>query len=119
MRVAWLQDMDVFSSGGGAELTDRAHIVEGIRQGHDIEILLPRDAQDLAWADVVVISNAVGWPVDLLSNIAPRYVVFLHDYWALCKWRLFYPMQEKCLDCFQKAKYLPPIARGDAEHLNG
>jgi hypothetical protein len=32
--------------------------------------------------------------------------MFLHDYWGLCKWRLYYPQQEKCKTCYLKDRFL-------------
>ena len=106
MKIAWVQDKNPFGTFSGAEATDRGHIIHGLRQGHEIEVVLPAET-DVSWADLVVISNAASFTVEGLTNPGRPYVLFLHDYWALCMWRLYYPMQEKCLDCYLKPRYLP------------
>jgi len=106
MKIAWLQDNNPFGTSAGAESTDRAHIIHGLREGHDVEVVLP-GVGDVSWADLVIISNASNFPLQALCNLGRPYVLFFHDYWALCRWRLYYPMQQKCLDCYLKPRYLP------------
>ena len=102
MRVAWIQDQDPFVTEGGAQLTDRAILQEGIRRGHEIQVIVPTanpeqvgDIQDL-----VVFSNAVSVKKETYEDLKKRgipYVLFPHDYGPyVCRWRLFYPMEERC-----------------------
>ena len=109
MKVAWLQDINPFDSTytGGAEQTDRAHIVHGLRMGHDIEVVTPMSPLNVSWADLVVVSNAAAFRVEELKAVSAPYVLLLHDYWGLCRWRLFYPMLDKCRDCYLKPRFLP------------
>jgi len=94
MRVAWISDTSFF--GGGAGRTDQEIILEGIRRDYDIYICLPRT--EVHESDVYIISNAVQFPKEFLTKLSPR-IVFLHDWFPLCDYRLLYPMQEKCKGC--------------------
>jgi len=97
VRVGWIQDLDPLTSGGGAQLTDRAIIVEGMRRGHDIVVVTPR-SEPPSPCDLFVVSNVRTWRREDLERILKEtpYVVFLHDYWPLCRWRLYFPMLPKC-----------------------
>jgi len=96
MRVAWIQDLPL--GQGGASKTDEVIVWEGIRRGHHIHVVLPRT--EISEADLTIISNAIAFPEDVLLKLKPR-VVFLHDYWPLCKWRLLFPLKESCKACEQ------------------
>lgn len=51
--------------------------------------------------DLMVISNAHFFDLNELfraSRIVP-YIFYSHDYWPMCQYKLFYPMQEKCKHC--------------------
>lgn len=103
MKIAWLQDMDIFANTGGAQMTDRLHFIEGLRQGHDIELVLPNqlNRSTIRNADLTVISNCRTFHPEILKAVTEEiitpYVVFHHDYW-FCKWRGFYP-GEGCGKC--------------------
>jgi len=103
MRVLWLQDIGPFCQQGGAQLSDHACILEGIRRGHEVVIGLPEYVREgaLEHSDLVVVSNATRFDARFLVRAAERrpYVMYLHDYWPLCKYRLYYPMLEKCRRC--------------------
>jgi len=114
MKVLWVQDMDPMVYPGGAELNDRAHIWEGVRRGHEVQVVGPEpnpQALDRP-ADLVVVSNSMSLPLDAYSRWRERripWVIFAHDYgpWV-CKWRLFYPMEERCQTlCFLRARWGP------------
>ena len=109
MKIAWLQDLDPFTHYGGAQQTDKEHIIAGFKLGHEIEIVLPGGA--IPPSDLTIISNAQGFPIELLSKIPTKYIFFLHDYWGLCKWRLHYPMLEKCKNCYLKPRFLPLLQK--------
>jgi len=51
--------------------------------------------------DLMIISNATGFNIKWLLQItqATPYVMYIHDYWPACTYRLFYPMLEKCKKC--------------------
>lgn len=103
LHIAWLQDLNPFTHDSGAEQSDRAAIVEGIRRGHEIQIVLPETLRitGIKNFDLAVISNATCFNQEEIARtaIAIPYVMYLHDYWPLCSYRLFYPMKEKCKTC--------------------
>lgn len=110
MRIGWLQDTNPFAPGGGAEMNDRLHIMEGLRRGHDIITIVGADgALELERPmEGYVISNARSFrpaTFDMLLEKKAPYVMFYHDY--DCRWRLFFPMQEKCKVCYSRDRWLP------------
>ncbi len=122
MRIAWLQDYDIFSFPGGAEMNDASHFREGLKRGHDLFLVNPQTPY--SQPDTLIISNCVSFDRKRLAdmvNSAPT-VFFFHDY-IFCKYRLFYPMIEHCgtcenskwwLELFMKAKlliWLSPLHR--------
>jgi len=102
MRIAWLQDFNIWEIVGGAEQNDREMFKEGIRRGYDIEIITPKTFRGLENYDFAIISNCVSFNPQQLNTIKIPYVIFCHDYY-FCRWRLHYPMQDKCKTCI----YLP------------
>ena len=114
MRILWVQDLDPLVSPGGAELNDRQHIIEGIRRGHEVQVVVPGlNPHDLERpADLVVVSNSMSLPLAAYDNWRVRripWVIFAHDYhpWV-CKWRLFYPMEDRCRTlCFLRERWAP------------
>ncbi len=104
MKVVYIQDMDPLASQGGAQLTDKTLIYEGLRRGHRIEILVPETFHNDYNADLVLISNATRFDPRVLRPAEGKtpYVVFHHDY-NYCRFRLYFPLQEKCKSC----PYLP------------
>ena len=108
MKIAWCQDLSPFTELGGAQLTDKAHIIAGIKRGHDIEIILPGTQPVFdEWADLIVVSNATMFPIAMFQNFTKPYVFFIHDYWPACRYRLFYPMLEKCRTCYPSQNWRP------------
>lgn len=103
MRIVWVTDYNPFSEVGGGALSDKACIVSGMRAGHTIDIF-PSEmlgTAGIANYDLMVVSNAFKLDPRLLiqaSKVLP-YVMYLHDYWPLCTYHLFYPMTEKCKAC--------------------
>ena len=45
-----------------------------------------------------------------LQESGADYMFFLHDYWPVCKVRLFYPMLAKCKTCYRKENWVPILA---------
>ena len=89
-------------------MTDRSHIFEGIRRGHDLELVLPTSR--IALGSPMVISNASAFSLEFFQEAQRQgiaYVWFLHDYTPVCKWRLFYPLAEPCFTCYLKPRWLP------------
>jgi len=108
MKFSFLQDLDPMTNGGGAQLTDRAMVVEGIRRGHDVELCLPHTG--VLTTNPVIVSNATSFSIQTFQELHKRevpYVWFLHDYWPACKYRLFYPMRQSCQSCYLKERWLP------------
>lgn len=99
MKILWIQDLDPFSNQGGAQKTDKEIVIEGIRRGHNVDVLLPRgEFPEPREYDLAVVSNATTFPKDKLEKVKPA-VWYLHDYYPLCHWRLNFPMQEFCMNC--------------------
>lgn len=92
--------------GGGAQVTDRQFILHGIRQGHDIFILTPQmlGKTPISTFDLAIFSNCVTFPKPELKKISEscKYVIFTHDFY-LCRWRLYFASQKKCMSC----RYMP------------
>jgi len=100
-KIMWVTDFDCMAgTGGGAELSDRAVIMDGIRRGYDIYIITPDSPVrvEVYTADIAVISNAALFPLSFLSKLLDRLLVvnYIHDYFPQCAWRLFYPDLTKC-----------------------
>ena len=111
MKIAWLQDLDPMTHPGGAQFNDKEKIQAGIRRGHDISIMLPPgDDNSFGQVDATIISNATTFTPDLFKAVRDAgkpYIFFIHDYWPLCKVRLYYPLQEKCRSCYRREDWLP------------
>ncbi len=122
MKIAWLQDQDIFAFPGGAEMNDAAHFREGLRRGHDLYLVGPQ--VPFSQPEALIVSNCLSFDRKRLTDMidsAPA-VFFFHDY-IFCKYRLFYPYTEKCGSCdstrwwlelFLKAKlliWLSPLHR--------
>lgn len=113
MKFTFIQDIDFMVGGGGAESTDRAHFIEGIRRGHDLGIVTPNVDLSPLFADNnhIIISNMMArFQLGLFQELVKRdkpCIWFFHDYQPLCKFRLFYPMLEKCKTCYRKERWMP------------
>jgi len=113
VKLLWFQDLDPMVSAGGAQLNDRAIIQLGYQLGLDIQIVVPESGPpSLDDVGAVIISNATRFPVGMYQELQDKgapYIFFFHDYWPMCKWRLFYSQEEKCKTCFLKERWLPII----------
>jgi len=96
-KIVWAQDISPFDFQGGAELNDKAKIIEGIRQGYDINILTPETYSKKAIdnSDLVILSNCARFSKEQLNFETP-FIIYHHDYHFICCWRLYYPVGEKC-----------------------
>lgn len=100
-RIVWLQDNPLMGvSSSGAENNDLGKIKEGIRRGYDITVVTPMNFSKTAVesADLVVMSNVHHFTKEQLTFSAP-YVIYHHDYSFICRWRLYYPGDDRCLKC--------------------
>lgn len=111
MKLAFLQDLPL-DAGGGAQSTDRTMVLEGVRRGHDIQVIAPNinlDALNASY-DLAIISNCRSFNIaEVSKSLRERkipWVLFHHDYMQ-CKWRLYYPLEEKCRTCFLRERWLP------------
>jgi hypothetical protein len=109
-----MQDLNPLTSAGGAQLTDRGHIIEGMKRGHKIVILTPenKDTFQLTEDDFFVLSNISNFDPNRLGQLPNRRAVFHHDMMFRCKWRLYFPMTEKCdKDCPQGPIWKPVLEK--------
>lgn len=94
MRVGWLQDLDPFVNGGGAQMSDRTLIMAGLRQGHDISLAVGGDTGFLQQElDALVLCNITAFPWEALHAVAASpvpYVLHIHDYFCVAKGQLVY-----------------------------
>jgi hypothetical protein len=100
-KISWICDYDcMIGEGGGGELSERAVIVEGIRRGHDILMCTPNTPNKNAVmnADLAIIGNASRFSTRYLAQVSEQQevVLYIHDFWPLCKHRLFYSALDKC-----------------------
>lgn len=100
-KIAWIADYNPLEGqGGGAELSEKAVILEGIRKGYEINLFTPNTPQpeEVLTADFVIIGNASRWAPNFLSRIIEQQEVvnYVHDFAFLCHHRLFYPDLKKC-----------------------
>jgi len=103
MKIMWLQDLNIFEYSGGAQETDKMMFNEGIKRGHEIKLITPRNFKLLEEPyDILIISNCISFPRETFQYVIGRkYVLFHHDYW-FCKFRGFFPMLPKCKNCMNK-----------------
>ena len=100
-RISWICDHDcMIGEGGGGELSEKVVIMEGIRRGHDIDMCTPNtpDKNSVFKSDIAVIGNASRFSPQFLAQVSEQQEIvnYIHDFWPLCKFRLFYSDLEKC-----------------------
>ena len=100
-KISWIADYNPLEGqGGGAELSEKAVILEGIRKGYEINLFTSNTTQpnEVLNADFVIIGNASRWPPNFLSRIIEQQEVvnYVHDFFPLCHYRLYFPDLEKC-----------------------
>ena len=101
MKIAWVADHNPLEGqGGGAELSEKAVILEGIRKGYEINLFTPNTPQpnEVLNADFVIIGNASLWSPNFLFRIIEQQEVvnYIHDFFPLCHYRLYFPDLKKC-----------------------
>ena len=101
MKIALFNDLPVQPGfGSGAELSSLAFMREGTRREHVVDCYTPQttnrgfDSYDLA-----VIKNVTAFSEVQLDEILKVPTVHWPSDYLMCKWRLFYAMQEKCKKC--------------------
>ncbi len=110
MKASWTQDLNPFRYSGGAGLTDRAMIEAGMRRGHQIDLVIAEDGAPAVddESDVFVVSNCTAFGQDYFKKLAATgkpVVFYFHDY--TCRWRLFFPMEAKCRQCYLRERWAP------------
>lgn len=100
-KISWICDWDcMIGEGGGAELSEKVVITEGIRRGHNIELCTPNtpDKNKVFKSDIAIIGNGSRFSPQFLSQVSEQQeiIMYVHDFWPLCKFRLFYADLEKC-----------------------
>jgi len=104
MNISWIADYDFLANlAGGAEMSDREAYMHGMKSGHTMQLYIPESARMFAPGptDLSIISNAARFDLNWIVNTvcAKPYIFYAHDYFPLCRYRLFYPMLEKCKKC--------------------
>lgn len=102
--IDWVADYNFLATlAGGAEMSDRKAYIYGLKKDHELSLIVPENANQWTTesAELIIVSNAARYGFQwLFKKIATKpYIMYLHDYWPLCDYRLFYPMQEKCKKC--------------------
>ena len=97
-KIYYVQDLDFFEAPGGAEQTDRVYFKEGLKRGHDLNLITPHSPLGVEKDDLVILSNIRAYERSKILGIPCRTVTFTHDTW--CAYRLYLPLTEKCFtDC--------------------
>ncbi len=100
-KISWICDLDcMIGEGGGGELSEKVVITEGIKRGHEIELCTPNtpDKSKVLKSDLVILGSGSRFPQQFLAQVSEQQeiVMYVHDFWPLCKFRLFYSDLEKC-----------------------
>ena len=100
-KISWICDYDcMIGEGGGGELSERAVITEGIRRGHNIELCTPNtpNKNTVFKSDIAILGSASRFPPQYLAQVSEQQelVLYVHDFWPLCKHRLFFSDLDKC-----------------------
>lgn len=106
LTFGWLCNHDPHTTpGGGAEMSDKLTILEGLRRGHDVRVILPPQgdgpqAVNVLGCDATVVSNSFFFPPEIIEMLVTRNktIFYLHDYAPTCKYKLFYPLADRCLN---------------------
>lgn len=103
-NIVWLADYNFLATlAGGAEMSDREAYLYGLKKGYNMQLINLESVKAISVenTDLFILSNMARFNIQwILKTICVKpYVMYLHDYWPLCKYRLFYPMQEKCKKC--------------------
>lgn len=119
MKIAFLQDFSIFTAGGGAELSDRAAFIEGTRRGHDMVLVNPENMNSWMGCDMAIISNATRFPKELLIKITHTIptVLYHHDYYERCHYRLFFPVLDKCKTTCPNKKFSEDLFKDARLHI--
>lgn len=104
MNISWIADFDFLANlQGGAEMSDREAYMHGMKQGHTMQLYIPESARmfDPRTTELSIISNAARFDLNWILNVVCTrpYIFYSHDYFPMCRYRLFYPMLQKCKNC--------------------
>ena len=82
-KIYYVQDLDFFEAPGGAEQTDRVYFKEGLKRGHDLNLITPHSPLGVEKDDLVILSNIRAYERSKILGIPCRTVTFTHDTWCL------------------------------------
>ena len=100
---------------GGAQMTDKGMITEGIKRGYNIYVLTPENSEKLAVhdQDFFIVSNCRNFDRKVVANLSKnnvKYAYYHHD--TFCLYRLFFPWTSKCLTRCPEFAYWNAVFRG-------
>jgi len=102
MQILFLQDYNFLANpGGGAELSDGLIFAYGLEIGHNVNLMTPEQAtlDNIEAYDCLIVSNATRFKAEFLFEAmsrAKKTVFYAHDFWDICKWRLYKNNRETC-----------------------
>lgn len=101
MKICLFNDLPVqVGFGSGAELSIRAFIDEAVRRGHSVDCFTAQTAnRPFEGYDLAVVKNVMSFNEAQLKEILKLPVINWPSDYHHCKWRLFYPMLDKCRRC--------------------
>ncbi|RKY54168.1 MAG: hypothetical protein DRP92_01795 [Candidatus Neomarinimicrobiota bacterium] len=105
MRFVWIQDLNFLQNpSGGAQASDYQHFIYGLKRGYNQVLITPENYQNIPVQenDILILSNITRFGAERFLDKPNKIIMFHHDY-NFCKWRLYFPMADKCFNCF----YLP------------
>ena len=102
MSILFLQDYNFLAQpGGGAELSDGLIFAYGLEIGHNVNLMTSEQAtlDNIEAYDCLIVSNATRFKEQFLFELmsrANKTVYYIHDFWDICKWRLYKNNRETC-----------------------
>jgi len=111
MRICWITDNKLGDSRfGGAEITNDYMIKEGIKRGHFIEIISPRDCNKMcvfsAKYDLFILNNIFDFNYFLFDLIKGTSYMFYHHDYNFCVYRNADCEKYKCNMCENSKAYM-------------
>lgn len=100
-KISWISDWNCMTGeGGGGEMSERMVIEEGIKRGYEIELVTPNspNQKKVATTDFAIMGNATRFAPRFLAQLSEQQeiVMYVHDFWPLCRYHLFYPDLKSC-----------------------
>jgi hypothetical protein len=113
MKILWVEDANCLEAFGGTAQNDRLILMEGIRRGYDIHIVTPQSIF-MADFDLAILHNITMFNRDWLLKLVESkpYVIHFHDF--PCRYRLYFPMLDKCKRCPDRNFWLTLLTKAKA-----